>query len=164
MAEQRVRVLFVCLGNICRSPTAEGVMRGLVEEAGLGSRIEVESAGTGDWHVGEGPDERATAAAARRGITLGGSARRVAHADLESYDYVIAMDRDNLAELRRLASEPHHEEKLGLLREHDENATAAGELEVPDPYFGGADGFEIVLDAVEAACRGLLARIAEERI
>jgi protein-tyrosine phosphatase len=164
MAEQRVRVLFVCLGNICRSPTAEGVMRGLVEEAGLSTRIEVESAGTGDWHVGEGPDERAAAAAARRGVTLAGSARRVEPADLDAYDYLIAMDRDNLAELRRLASGPHHEVKLGLLREHDEIAAAAGELEVPDPYFGGPDGFEVVLDTVEAACRGLLARIADERI
>ena len=158
------RVLFVCLGNICRSPTAEGVMRSLVADAGLGDRIEIDSAGTGGWHVGHPPDERATAAAASRGLTLDSRARRVGPADLDAYDYVVAMDRDNLAELEAMASGAGHREKLSLLREHDPDAVARGELEVPDPYYGGGDGFEVVLDAVEAGCRGLLARIRDERI
>ena len=160
MAEPRASVLFVCLGNICRSPTAEAVMRSLLEEEGLGQAIEVDSAGTGSWHVGHPPDERASAAASARGVELAGAARRVSPEDLDRYDHVIAMDRDNLAELRRIAG-PEHEPKLAMLRCFDERARDAGELEVPDPYYGGAQGFELVLDAVERGCRGLLRHITE---
>jgi low molecular weight protein-tyrosine phosphatase len=159
-----VRVLFVCLGNICRSPTAEGVMRALAVEAGVDHRIEIDSAGTGSWHVGHPPDVRATAAAARRGIELAGAARRVEPSDLDRFDLVIAMDRDNLAELRRMAGDSGHGEKLALLRQYDEAAAAAGELEVPDPYYGGEDGFDLVLDVVTAGCRGLLLEIAEQHM
>jgi protein-tyrosine phosphatase len=150
-----VRVLFVCLGNICRSPTAEGVMRRLVREAGLQDEIEIDSAGTGGWHVGAPPDARATEAARRRGTELSGAARRIDPADFERFDLILAMDEENLRELRRLAP-PQAGERVRKLREFDPASAGAGDLDVPDPYYGGSDGFETVLDMVEAACRGLL--------
>ena len=149
-----MRILFVCMGNICRSPTAEGVMRRLLEDEGLADRVEIESAGTGDWHVGNPPDERATVAARRRGITLAGAAQQVRPADFRRFDLLIAMDRSNLRELLALAPDEEAAEKVRLLREFD--PAASGELDVPDPYYGGDRGFETVLDMVEAACRGLL--------
>jgi protein-tyrosine phosphatase len=142
-----VRVLFVCMGNICRSPTAEGVMRHLLAERGLEDEIEVQSAGTGGWHAGSPPDARSTRAAAARGITLEGAARQVTRADFEDFDLLVAMDRDNLADLRAIAP-PGTEHKLRLL---------LGEgRDVPDPYYGGPHGFENVLDLVETACEQLL--------
>jgi protein-tyrosine phosphatase len=140
-----VRILFVCMGNICRSPTAEGVMRRLIDDAGLD--IEVDSAGTGGWHAGEPPDERATAAARRRGVTLEGAARQVKPADFRRFDLLVAMDRGNLRELLALAPDEEAREKVRLL---------VREADVPDPYYGGDRGFETVLDMVEAACRELL--------
>jgi protein-tyrosine phosphatase len=148
-----MRILFVCMGNICRSPTAEGIMRRLLRDADLD--VEVESAGTGGWHVGEPPDERAAAAAARRGVTLTGAARQVTADDFRRYDLLIAMDRGNLRELLALAPDEDAAEKVRLLREFDP-ASAGGDLDVPDPYYGGDRGFETVLDMVEAACRELL--------
>jgi protein-tyrosine phosphatase len=142
-----VRVLFVCMGNICRSPTAEGVMRHLLAERGLEDEIEVQSAGTGGWHAGSPPDARSTRAAAARGITLEGAARQVTRADFEDFDLLVAMDRDNLADLRAIAP-PGTEHKIRLL---------LGEgRDVPDPYYGGPHGFENVLDLVETACEQLL--------
>jgi protein-tyrosine phosphatase len=155
-----MRVLFVCLGNICRSPTAEGVMRRLLREAGLEDRITIDSAGTGGWHVGAAPDERAMAAARRRGITLEGAARAVSPADFDEWDLLVAMDRDNQRELLRRAPDAAAREKVKLLREYDPASVAGGELEVPDPYYGGERGFEDVLDIVEAGCRGLLDELA----
>ncbi len=149
-----MRILFVCMGNICRSPTAEGVMRRLLDEEGLADRVHVESAGTGGWHVGEPPDERATLAARRRGIALAGAAQQVRPADFRSFDLLIAMDRENLRELLAIAPDEEAAEKVRLLREFD--PAASGDLDVPDPYYGGDRGFETVLDLVEAACRGLL--------
>src|SRR4051794_10691460 len=146
-----MRVLFVCMGNICRSPTAEGVLRALVRERGLEDRIEIDSAGTGGWHAGEPPDERATEAARRRGIAVEGAARQVTRADFERFDLIVAMDQRNLRELRHLASDDEARAKLRLL---------CGDRDVPDPYYGGARGFEDVLDQVEAACRELLDEIA----
>jgi protein-tyrosine phosphatase len=154
-----MRILFVCMGNICRSPTAEGVMRRLVEQAGLADRIEIESAGTGGWHAGEPPDRRATFAARRRGIALDGAARQITADDFARFDLVIAMDRSNLRELLAIAPDEEAAEKIRLLREFD--PAASGDLDVPDPYYGGDRGFENVLDLVEAACRGLLDEIAE---
>ncbi|WP_320670040.1 low molecular weight protein-tyrosine-phosphatase [Patulibacter defluvii] len=151
-----MRLLFVCLGNICRSPTAEGVMAALVAEAGAGDRVTLDSAGTGGWHAGHPPDERATAAAAARGIRLAGAARQVAPADFAEADLLLAMDADNEAELRRRAPDAAAAAKVRRLREFDPAALAAGDLDVPDPYYGGPDGFDLVLDQVEAACRGLL--------
>jgi len=154
-----MRVLFVCLGNICRSPTAEGVMRALVDEAGLKESIELDSAGTGAWHVGSPPDSRAAAAARARGIALEGSARQVRQDDFDDFDLVLAMDRSNLRELRQLAGGEARRAKVRLLREFDPASVGDQDLEVPDPYYGAAGGFDEVLDLVQAACAGLLARI-----
>ena len=155
------RILLVCLGNICRSPTAEGVLRHKLRAAGLGERVEVESAGTGNWHVGHPPDERATRAAAAREIELAGEARCFEPGDFDRFDLILAMDRENLAAMRALAPDAEAEVKLGLLRDHDPQAVASGQLEVPDPYYGGDEGFEEVLDVVERACDGLVAEIRE---
>jgi protein-tyrosine phosphatase len=160
MHEMPARLLFVCLGNICRSPTAEGVMRHLVRDAGLEDRVVIDSAGTGGWHVGAPPDERATAAARGRGITLDGAARRVDPADFDRYDLILAADRENLAALLALAPDDEARAKVRLLREFDPASVERGELEVPDPYYGADRGFEEVLDIVDAACRGLLREVA----
>jgi protein-tyrosine phosphatase len=159
MAEDhtQISVLFVCMGNICRSPTAEGVFRHLVAEAGLAERIIVDSAGTHAYHVGEPPDRRAAAAAERRGVALEGiRARRVSDEDFDRFHHIIAMDEDNLARLRDQAPVEHHG-KLRLFLEFSSSA----EREVPDPYYGGATGFERVLDLVEDASRGLLETLAK---
>jgi protein-tyrosine phosphatase len=155
-----LRICFVCLGNICRSPTAEGVMRKLVEEAGLEDQIEIDSAGTGDWHTGELADPRTRAAASRRGLELTHLARQFTRADLDRYDLVIAMDGANLRHLRYMAGDRTAPE-LRLLRSFDRSAPAGAEI--PDPYSGGPRGFEEVLDQCERACAGLLAH-ARERL
>jgi protein-tyrosine phosphatase len=148
------------MGNICRSPTAEGVMRHVLLEAGLDSRIEVDSAGTGAWHVGDRADQRARAAAHRRGIDLTSIARQVTRADLHAFDLVLAADAANRRELLRLAGEdPERRAKVRLLREFDSASVQAGDLDIPDPYYGGVDGFDDVLEIVEAACRGLLVEL-----
>jgi len=154
-----VRVCFVCLGNICRSPTAEGTMRQLLEEEQLTAQIEIDSAGTGDWHVGEPPDRRARAAGKRRGIDIRGRARRVVAKDFEYFDYVIAMDRSNERDLLRLAPGAAADAKVVLFRSYDPDSPR--DADVPDPYYGEGDGFERVLDICEAACRGLLRHIRE---
>jgi len=151
-----MRILFVCMGNICRSPTAEGVMRALLRAEGLDGRIELDSAGTGDWHAGYPPDARAVAAARARAIELDGAARQVTTEDFERFDLVLAMDRENARELLARAPDDAARAKVRLLREFDPAAVAAGDLDVPDPYYGGPHGFERVLDLVEAASRGLL--------
>jgi protein-tyrosine phosphatase len=153
------RILFVCMGNICRSPTAEGVMRRLLESEGLEDRIEIDSAGTGDWHLGDPPDARATEAARRRGVTLDGAARQVRPDDFERFDLLVAMDRKNVGELLVLAPDEQAAGKVRLLREFDPASAGAPDLDVPDPYYGGDNGFETVLDMVEASCRGLLAEL-----
>jgi protein-tyrosine phosphatase len=154
-----VKLLFVCMGNICRSPTAEGVMRHLLREEGLEDEITVDSAGTGAWHVGNPPDRRATAAARARGIVLEGAARQVRPSDFDDYDLLLVADRENLADLRAIAPDEAARAKVRLLREFDPASDGAADLDVPDPYYGGPDGFEDVLDLVEAACRGLLAEV-----
>jgi protein-tyrosine phosphatase len=156
-----IRILFVCLGNICRSPTAEGVMRALVREAGLQDAIELESAGTGAWHVGDPPDERATETARARGIALEGAARQVRATDFEDFDLILAMDGSNLADLRRMAPDGRAREKVRLLREFDPVSVGSEDLDVPDPYYGGSRGFEDVLDLVGAACAGLLEELRD---
>ncbi|ROR32648.1 low molecular weight protein-tyrosine-phosphatase [Inmirania thermothiophila] len=154
--EQGIGVLFVCMGNICRSPTAEGVFRRLLAESPLAGRVRVDSAGTHAYHVGEPPDPRAQAAAAARGIDLAGlRARVVTVADFDRFDHVLAMDRDNLRALERICP-PGREDRLRLLMSF---APETGVEEVPDPYYGGSRGFQHVLDLVEAACRGLLAHL-----
>jgi protein-tyrosine phosphatase len=164
-ATRPVRLLFVCLGNICRSPTAEGVMRALVEREGLEASIHLESAGTGAWHIGSPPDRRAAQAASARGVELEGTARQVRPDDFFDFDVLVAMDSENLRELRRLAPGEAERAKVRLLREFDPaSADAQGEgegeqLDVPDPYYGGPGGFDEVFDLVLAACEGLLAQI-----
>jgi len=157
-----VRVLFVCLGNICRSPTAEAVVKALVRDAGLDAAIEVQSAGTGDWHVGDPPDARSARAAAARGVTLSGAARQVTAGDFGRFDLLVAMDRGNRDALLRLAPDAAGRAKVRLLREFDPVAAAGGDLDVPDPYYGGEDGFKHVLDVVEAGGRGLLDALRAE--
>jgi protein-tyrosine phosphatase len=153
-----MRLLFVCLGNICRSPTAEGVMAHLLEREGIDG-IKLDSAGTGGWHLGAPPDERATAAAAGRGIELEGAARKVTPGDFGEYDLILAMDAENHAELLSIAPGEDERARVRLLREFDPAAVAAGDLDVPDPYFGGDDGFDDVLELVTRACEGLLEEV-----
>jgi protein-tyrosine phosphatase len=148
-----MRILFVCMGNICRSPTAEGVFRKLVAEQVPDLRIEIDSAGTHDYHVGEPPDRRAVVAAARRGIDLTGlRARMVEEADFERYDLLVAMDRLNRETLLDRSPEPYRD-RIRLLMEF---APVTDVEDVPDPYYGGSLGFERVLDLVEEAAQGLL--------
>jgi protein-tyrosine phosphatase len=153
-----VRILFVCLGNICRSPTAEAVMRGLIAERGLDDEITVASAGTGDWHLGDPPDQRAVAAAAERGVELTGTARQVSEADFAGFDLLVAMDRSNRDALLRLAPEAEARDKVRLLRDFDDGAG-----DVPDPYYGGPDGFADVVDIVERSCAALLDELRAPR-
>lgn len=148
-----VTVLFVCLGNICRSPTAHGVFEAKVRKAGLENRIRVDSAGTGDWHIGRPPDDRTSTVALTRGYDLSAlRARQVSRSDFEQFDYVLAMDRTNLGDLLRMkpASFKGH---VGLFLDFYPHAKVQ---EVPDPYYGGGDGFNTVLDLVENAAQGLL--------
>jgi len=147
-----VRVLFVCLGNICRSPTAEGVFRAHVSRAGLGQRIGIDSAGTSSYHIGEAPDPRAVQAAGLRDYDLAAlRARQVSDDDFTYYDYILAMDLNNLRDLNNRC--PAQEEtRLGLFLSYADN----GPQEVPDPYYGGPEGFQAVLDMIEAASAGLL--------
>ncbi|OWP52094.1 low molecular weight protein-tyrosine-phosphatase [Pseudomonas nitroreducens] len=150
-----MKVLFVCLGNICRSPTAEGVLRHKVRAAGLEDRIEIDSAGTGDWHVGKAPDARTRAAALRRGYDLSSlRARQVSLADFSRYDLILAMDNANLRDLKHLRGSGAKAELDLFLRRYELEVD-----EVPDPYYGGEDGFERVLDLVERACDGLLTEV-----
>lgn len=154
----RQRVLFVCMGNICRSPTAEGVTRALAERGGMVASFEFDSAGTHGYHIGKAPDARASQAAAARGYDLSSlKARQVDSADFMRFDRILAMDRDNL-DLLRQACPPEHRGKLGLFLEF---ASRHDEDEVPDPYYGGPEGFERVLDLIEDAAQGLLARIGK---
>lgn len=158
--ETLLHVCFVCLGNICRSPTAEGVVRGLLRKAGLEQKVVVESAGTGDWHVGALPDRRARAAAQLRGIDLVSRARQFVRADWQRLDYVLAMDQANFDALREAAPDEAARAKLRLFRSFDPAAPPGAE--VPDPYYGGPEGFEHVLDLCEAAGVGLIEALRRE--
>jgi protein-tyrosine phosphatase len=154
-----MRILFVCLGNICRSPTAEGVMRHVLREEGLEDQVEVDSAGTGGWHVGAPPDERATAAARNRSIVLEGAARKFSPDDFHEFDLILAMDSENRRDLLALAPDEDARAKVRLLREFDPASDGAADLDVPDPYYGGDEWFDHVLDLVEASTRGLVDRL-----
>ena len=150
--EQPIRVLFVCLGNICRSPTAEGIFTERVKQAGLQDRIQIDSAGTGDWHIGRPPDPRASRAAANRGYDLSAlRGRQVERGDFGHFDYVIAMDDENVHALKQLCPR-EHEHKIRRLTDF----CSTGDCSVPDPYMGGLGGFEHVLDLIEDSTRGLL--------
>ena len=142
-----MRVLCVCLGNICRSPTGEGLLQSLVLERGMSDLILVDSAGTGGYHIGNRADPRMRSAAAKRGYQLASRARQVTHTDLETFDLVIAMDRDNYSSLRAVHSQPVAE--IRLLSDFLEGDWP---VDVPDPYYGGLEGFDYVIDMIEAAC------------
>ena len=152
-----VKVMFVCLGNICRSPTAHGVFQSLINNQGLQGHIYVESSGTASWHVGKPPDARATAFAAARDVDLSElRAQQVKASDFETFDYILAMDKQNLKDLQAL--KPHdYAGELDLFLAF----SPMDESEVPDPYYGGDEGFNHVLDLVESASKGLLAHIKQ---
>ena len=155
-----VRVCFVCLGNICRSPTAEGVFRHLVNEAALAHAFEIDSAGTAGYHTGEAPDPRARAAGKRAGIVIDGAARQFEQGDFSRFDYVIAMDSSNHADLLRLARSSELAKKIRLMRSFDPDAPRGAPI--PDPYYGGDSDFDDVLALCRAACAHLLAEIRRE--
>jgi protein-tyrosine phosphatase len=162
MSSDPIRICFVCLGNICRSPTAEGVMRHLAREAGLEKALRIASAGTGGWHVGAQSDPRSRAEALRRGVKLTSRAQKFQAGNFDDYDYVLAMDRHNHGDLANLAAGPDDLAKLHMLRSFDPASVAAKDLDVPDPYYGEGDGFARVYDICEAGCRGLLAHLREK--
>ena len=159
-AKHDVSVLFVCLGNICRSPLGEGVLAHRLEEEDLSNRVRVDSAGTGAWHQGEPPDPRSTEVAIRHGITLRGRARRVSGEDFHEFDYILAMDRTNLEDLRHLESQGEGGALLTLFREFDPQQD--GDLDVPDPYYGGSDGFDLMFDMVDRTCTAFVEHLLSE--
>ena len=150
------RVLFVCLGNICRSPAAEGVFLHLLAQAEASDRFVVDSAGTGGWHVGKAADRRMREAASRRGIALTSRARQLERADLQRFDHILTMDASNLAHVQALAQEGHSGGQLARIEPLVRYSSRFNAHEVPDPYYGGEEGFEQVLDLLEDACAGLL--------
>ena len=154
------RVLFVCMGNICRSPAAEGVFLHLLAETGLEDCFAVDSAGTGGWHVGHRADRRMIAAAERRGIHLPSRARQIEAADLQRFDHILTMDADNLAAVRRLERQAPGRARISPLTDYCRRLRSP---EVPDPYYGGEEGFERVLDLLDDACAGLLEDLLQER-
>ena len=159
--DSKFRLLFVCLGNICRSPAAEGVMRRLVEETGLGDRIEIDSAGTAGWHEGKRSDPRMRKAAAKRGLDLTHLARQAMPSDLAEFDLLLAMDRQNQADLVELDTAAPHRAKIRLLCGF---CTRHEEREVPDPYYGGPEGFDEVLRMVEKAADGIVDGLLSGRL
>ncbi|HEX2091216.1 MAG TPA: low molecular weight protein-tyrosine-phosphatase [Longimicrobiaceae bacterium] len=160
MPSEPTRILFVCLGNICRSPLAESVFRHLARQRGVEDRFEVDSAGTSGYHVGAPPDRRSAATALARGIQVTGSSRKLTPADLRRFHYVVVMDSENLAEAEALHAATGGSARIHRLREWDPEP---GSLDVPDPYYGGPRGFEQVHDIVERSCAALLDHLLRER-
>lgn len=159
MKQEKLKLLFVCLGNICRSPSAEAVMKKLVENAGLSDRIEVDSAGIAGYHAGEPADSRMRGHAARRGYRLDSISRPVRLSDFYDFDLLIGMDDRNVEDLKRMAPDLETAAKIRRMTEY--SRTRLYDY-VPDPYYGGASGFELVLDLLEDACEGLLASLSAE--
>ena len=158
----KTSVLFVCLGNICRSPTAHAVFQSMVQTRALAEQVTVDSAGTGDWHLGHAPDRRTSAVAAERGYPMDDlRARLVEPGDFEQFDYIVAMDEEHLANLRAMCPADYHG-NLGLFLDYSVNPEYADTNAVPDPYYGGDNGFTLVLDLVEDASAGLLDHIAAQ--
>jgi len=152
-AEDPLRICFVCLGNICRSPTAEGVFQHIINKNGFSSLVEVDSAGTAAYHVGEPANSKSRMIADQNGVTLNSRARKFEYSDLEYFDLVIAMDKENLRDLQRLDRKGQYRSKIFLLRDFD---PVPGDREVPDPYYGGINGFELVYEIVLRSCESLL--------
>lgn len=147
------KLLFVCLGNICRSPSAENIMNHLIKEANLLDRIVCDSAGTSGYHIGASPDRRMNAAANKKGLTLQGKSRKLTPTDLQQFDLILAMDQENYQDILYLDREGKYEDKVRLMCDF---ATQKSDSEVPDPYYGGQDGFDYVIDLLFDACSGLL--------
>ena len=160
MTSKPTRILFVCLGNICRSPLAEAVFRQQVRKRGVEERFQIDSAGTSDYHVGHPPDERSAGVARGRGIEVTGSARQITADDLRRFDYVIAMDAENLRQIQRLKDATGGAARIHRLREWDPEPEGG---DVPDPYYGGPRGFENVHDLVERSCAALLDHLLDEQ-
>lgn len=152
----KIRLLFVCMGNICRSPAGECVMRKCLDKEGLSDQVECDSAGTIGYHEGNAPDKRMQRAGAMRGIPIKGSARQVTRADFDNFDLILAMDEENMRDLRALDSEGKHDDKLRSFCDFLRNHRA---MAVPDPYYGGDDGFDTVLDLLEDGCESLLEEV-----
>lgn len=152
-AKDHISILFVCLGNICRSPAAEGVMQALVDEEGAAARFTIDSAGTGDYHIGDLPDRRMRIHARRRGYELTHRCRQVRAYDFDDFDIIVAMDASNERNLRRIAPSPESEAKIVQMAEFVDIASRYDHI--PDPYYEGAEGFELVLDLLQSACRNL---------
>jgi protein-tyrosine phosphatase len=161
MDSERTRILFVCLGNICRSPLAEAVFRAEMKKRGVEDLFEVDSAGTSGYHAGCSPDRRSTEEARRRGVEVCGTSRQITHEDLHEFDYVIAMDGENFADIDQLKAAVDGTAKLHRLREWGPDGDT---LDVPDPYYGGASGFERVHDIIERSCAALLEALLSERV
>lgn len=156
------KILFVCLGNICRSPAAEGVMRAITEETGADSVITVDSAGTGRYHIGELPDRRMRIAARKRGIELTHICRQVETADFDRFDLIVAMDESNYRNLREMSPSAEGDRKIVRMSEYFSPANRRFHSHVPDPYYEGAEGFELVLDLLQDACRNLLISLGND--
>lgn len=151
--KDKIRILFVCLGNICRSPAAEGVMRSIVDSEGSSDRYEIDSAGTGNYHIGDLPDNRMRIHARRRGYELTHRCRQVTSSDFDDFDIIVAMDASNERNLCRIAPSPEAEDKIVMMADFVSIATRYDHI--PDPYYEGSEGFELVLDLLESACRNL---------
>jgi len=150
-----IKILFVCLGNICRSPLAEGLFRHLVAQSQRGAEFEIDSCGTGGWHAGESPDPRSQAVAQKHGLVLNHRARQFQRSDFDHYDLIIVMDHNNKADLLSFSNlKPEHAAKVRLMREWDSKAN--GDLDVPDPYYGGPNGFEVMYQMIERSAKRLL--------
>lgn len=155
------KILFVCLGNIVRSPLAENLFRHLAAKAGVGEQFELDSAGIGNWHVGEHPDPRMRQVAAGHGLVYDGSARQVTPRDLDRFDLILAMDTENRQDLLTMARTPEHRRRIRLMRDFD--PTSGANASVPDPYYGGMEGFENVYAIIERSARGLLDNLLSEK-
>ncbi len=151
-----INILFVCMGNICRSPSAEAVMNGVIKKHNLQDKIKCDSAGTIGYHAGEPADQRMKAHASKRGYDLTSIARQIDHDDLLDFDYIITMDRENFEDVKKLDSTGLYSDKISMMTDYAKNGNASS---VPDPYYGGADGFELVLDLLEDSCEGLIDHI-----
>lgn len=159
MAEKKINVLFICMGNICRSPAAEGVMKHVLEERGLSERFHVDSAGTIDFHAGNPADRRMRAAAQDRGYDLTSISRGIRASDLKEFDLILCADRDNLFHVNALDRTGEYKDRIHLMLEYGGQKEVT---EVPDPYYGGPEGFENVLDLLEGACNGIIDRALKE--